>query len=265
MGGGSPHRGSPVAPLGGCGGEARGEPVHVARAQREQHVAVLEQPVQQPLGVVASRESRPPAAPAPRRRRPPPRASPRRPGGPRRARAPGRRRARQHDVGERERAPEVSRQQAACASRDGAGRRPPRASRRECGPPRAWRAPRSGGGRSRRRRSRPRTSSPTCSKRRSVPGKVASAAAAAGSTPAAGTRSAPQRVQHVADWHLLVGGLLVVASIAVVNWQPKVGRRGRAGGLTDPTDRWQATCQVVPSRHGIDNPVRRQDNAATSA
>ncbi len=29
-------------------------------------------------------------------------------------------------------------------------------------------------------------------------------------------------LDELADWHLLVGGLLVVASIAVVNWQPKV-------------------------------------------
>jgi drug/metabolite transporter (DMT)-like permease len=29
-------------------------------------------------------------------------------------------------------------------------------------------------------------------------------------------------LDELADWHLLVGGLLVVASIAVVNWRPKV-------------------------------------------
>ena len=70
---------------------------------------------------------------------------------------------------------------------------------RACAPPRAWRAPRSGGGRSRRRPPRRSRVCPWGSKRRPAPVNVASAGAASPArTPAARRRrERGQRVEHV--------------------------------------------------------------------
>ena len=99
-----------------------------------------------------------------------------------------------HDVGQRQRAPELARQQprARVEVRLEAGDQAP-ARPRACGRPRAWRAPRSGGGRSRRRPARRVAVRPCSSKRRPAPLKPASAGGRLGqlARPPRGRRPAP--------------------------------------------------------------------------